>query len=364
MNYSHFKIEFVFKRERIYDSFKKEMSYNFDYEFTFGEFKGLFVVYCNSNDYSIKPKDVEEAKKDYKFLIPLNRNIDSNYFKAIDQFTFRPAKGSVNLYLIPFGNLIEDYFTLKLEVKQFEFSEASITIHPSPNKPNSELSTKLHYSIEPGRESFYKVINSEDCSEKIVVNQLSRLPILLGEQELLYKAPVDKIRTLEKKRTLEKIETLNEVSKIQNRVHTTIANLNELMKMLDEILKELIEIKEDTQKIGDIASIIEGIDIKADLNMFIKDSKDLKKDLTKYIKTVLENGWPEDKKDLWAKVMINILENWKAFEKKKWKRIVIGIANIAVGELAAEIGSDLISSGMNGLFDWIKKIKKEYKSTQ
>ena len=159
-----------------------------------------------------------------------------------------------------------------------------------------------------------------------------------------------------------KIEIMNNISKIQERIYPKIANLSELMKTLEKNLRELNGIKEDTQKIVDKSFKLDQLSVRSDLNLFIDNPIDLKKNLTNYIKIVGRSNWSDDKKDLWADNIIKIFEYWCEFDKNEWKCILKGLLQITIGKLKAEIGSDLISSGIDKFFDWIKKIQEKHGS--
>lgn len=86
------------------------------------------------------------------------------------------------------------------------------------------------------------------------------------------------------------------------------------------------------------------------LNMFI----DKPNDLNKYIKKILKADWSDDKKDLWAKTVQEILEDWKIFQPKKWVKICKAILKFTVSTIASEELGDLITIGFERLFKWIK----------
>ncbi len=85
------------------------------------------------------------------------------------------------------------------------------------------------------------------------------------------------------------------------------------------------------------------------LNMFI----DKPNDLNKYIKKILKANWSDDKKDLWAKTVQEILEDWKTFQPKKWVKISKAILKFTVSTIASEKLGDLITFGFERLFEWI-----------
>ncbi|MFX1504471.1 MAG: tetratricopeptide repeat protein, partial [Promethearchaeota archaeon] len=86
------------------------------------------------------------------------------------------------------------------------------------------------------------------------------------------------------------------------------------------------------------------------LNMFI----DRPHDLNKYFKKVLKADWSDNKKDLWANTVQEILEDWKTFQPKKWVKIGKTILKFTISAIASEKLADLITSGLERLFNWIK----------
>lgn len=323
MNYTHFKIEFVFKEFG---------EYIFNYNFKFGRFKGLFVLYCDCNEYN-------------KFLIPQNLDFEPNHFKATDKFTFRHSTGSVNLYLIPFGNLLEDFFSLDIEVENpYRFSEVFITIHPFSNKPNPELSTKLHYPLKPDRNSFHKKIKSEDCPQKIVVNQLSQLPTLLGVQDLLLKE-----YTIIRKTKIKKIHEIQEkiiVTKeafedLFEKIATILSSITDLSTDVDDFKKENIELHEKTRDLIEqkIKEIIEKQEVSDLINYLINEKESVKK-IMKRVKENLEN-LPKERIEEYFKSLGKALERYGdisiLFAKTRKEKILQGFLKV-VKLLSGEIG--------------------------
>lgn len=341
MNFTHFKIEFVFKRDFVY---KSDRSHNFYYEFSFENFKGMFVIYCDRNIYSIEPEDVEENKKTLKFEIPLNREIDSNYFFAKNKFTFRSSTGSVNLYLIPFGILIDRPFALELTVKPYEFSEAFITIHPFPNKPNPELSTQLNYHSGPHRKPFHKMINSKDCPQEIVINQLSQLPTLLEVGDLLSKERA--IITIKKTQKIQKIQekfivAKNALEDLFEILATIYRGIEDLSTDIADFREQEIEQHEKTRKSfeQEVKEIVENQTASDLMNYLIHEKtsvKDIMKRVRKNIKDFSEDDIEKYFKSLektidkYAKVLI-------MFDRTRGQKIIRGLSKV-VGLISGKTG--------------------------
>ncbi len=115
---------------------------------------------------------------------------------------------------------------------------------------------------------------------------------------------------------------------------------NKCASLLHKAVEEITELELSSEK-----SII--ID---KLNMFI----DKPNDLNKYLKKILKANWTDDKKDLWAKTIQEILEDWKTFQPKKWVKIGKAILKFTVSSIASEKLGDLVTFGFERLFEWIK----------
>ena len=55
----------------------------------------------------------------------------------------------------------------------------------------------------------------------------------------------------------------------------------------------------------------------------------------------MKSDWPDDKKDKWAQVVLEILEEWKSLKSPNYKRIV--------GSLLASISSKIVGEGLTDL---------------
>jgi len=268
-------------------------------------------------------------------------------------------KRKVNISLfIPFGNLIEDFFSLDLEVENpYRFSEVFITIHPFPNKPNPELSTKLHYLLKPDRNSFHKRINSEDCPRKIVVNQLRQLPTLLGVQELLLKE-----RAIIRKTKIKKIQEIQEkfivakdaLEDLFENIAAIYKGIIDLSRDIDDLRKEDIEQHEKTRELFEqkLEEIVENQNVSDLINYLIHEKEDVKnimKRVTKHfekftIKQIQEYFKPLDKAlDKYANMSI-------MFDRTRGQKILRGLS-----KAAGLLGGNIAEWGVKELLDKIGK---------
>jgi len=103
------------------------------------------------------------------------------------------------------------------------------------------------------------------------------------------------------------------------------------------------------KEISNIGLSLEKSIIIDKLNMFI----DKPKDLHNYIKKILKAKWSDDKKNLWADTVQEILEEWKSLRQKKWIRICKSILKFTVSTIASEKLGHLITTGFEKLFEWV-----------
>jgi len=166
---------------------------------------------------------------------------------------------------------------------------------------------------------------------------------------VLEKVPVDQRREFESE-----FECLyDELDKLldQSKGNMDLEKQEEINFYKKEILDTLLEAKKEREE---LQWGVEKNYITEILDMFIEKPKDLEM----YLRRVIRSDWSEVKKDNWAKVVREIIQDWKQLQPKKWERLVKGVLKRLVGKIGLDDAlSELITIGMQNLFDWIKSSK-------
>jgi hypothetical protein len=128
----------------------------------------------------------------------------------------------------------------------------------------------------------------------------------------------------------------------------------DFMEKIDDLHSDIKEIKTDVKSIEKsvikLSNSVEEADIRNELYNLATNNKP--REFKKALKNVMEKtDWDEERKNQWAKIVLDILEKQKQLGDKKWVTFLKGLSEILIGETKTEY----LTAGIGKLVEWIKK---------
>jgi ribosomal protein S20 len=307
-NYTHFKIKITYNdlTDSAPEGDEFELSFGFKY------FRGLFACYSDYNlDYSILIDDT--SRSGVRFHTSIKCGFDRH-------------KNELICYLVPFGKLVDNPFTLEVDIRHPLVSKIEISCQIFPNRPEIRISKEFS-------NSYNMKIDLGNNRQDIVVNSLNKLPIFLGFQDLLpkehTKTKIIKIKEMQEKFIVAK-EAFEDLFKKIADIFNSLTNLG---TNIEEFREENIEQFEMTREHleQEVKRIIKNQNA-SDLIHYLINSKSSVKDIMMQVAKNIKNFKEEEIKEYFTSLQ-NAIDKYASmtvmFKPTRRQKIIKGLKEVA-----------------------------------